>query len=224
MVFEVTKTMKALEKTTTMKFNNELMFSCSENRLYRLTAQVLSYLEVYNNQLVETVVTQTLENQTWFEIGLSNLGISFFRIFDKYHYFVFSSKGKYEVAIPKYDGKIIETFAKISETTVLLLQKTLFKGRTYSHYFLIDITGTILEQKSEESLNSETMKNLQGKILLGSAIFHPTDNGIVIERKKQLVLKSETKKYINSENELFIYKDGLLVVSDHIVNYLRLSK
>lgn len=225
MVFSVENTrLFAVAKTTTTTFDGTLMFGCSDEKLYRLTDQTLLSTEVFQGQLVDTVVTQTLQNQTWFEIGETGLGLSYFRVFEEYYYFVFSKKGRYEIQIPKLNGKLIEVVVEISVNTVLLLQKTLYNGRTYSHFYLIDEMGTILETKTEESINSELLKNLQGKCLIGSSVMHPTDAGVVIERHQQLTLKKETANYVDSSDALFIYKDGILVVSDHDVNFLRLIK
>jgi hypothetical protein len=226
MVFQtvVSDNLKPVAKTTSMKFDGTLMFGCSSDNLYRLTDQTLLCSEIVNNNVVDTVITSTLQNQTWFEVGDSGLGLSYFRIFEQYYYFVFSKKGRYEVNIPKLKGKLIETVVEVSENTILLLQKTLFNGRTYSHYYIIDDTGKILESKTEESLSSELLKNLQGKFLLGTSIVHPSDAGVVIERQQQLTLKKETAKYIDSSDALFIYKDGILVISDHDIKFLRLIK
>jgi len=225
LIFEIRNdSIKAIAKTTTMLFDRSPVFVCSEKKLYRLTDKVLSVCEIYSNSLIENVSIQTLENQTWFDIGLNDLGIGFFRIFEQYHYFVFSSKGRYDIEIPKRDGKIIETFAEFSKDTVLLLQKMLDKGRTYSYYYIIDNSGQILESKMEESVGSELLKNLSGKILVGTTIIHSSDAGIVLEKKQQLNLKKETAYFIDSDTKLSLYKDGILAISENQMTFLRLSK
>jgi H/ACA ribonucleoprotein complex subunit 3 len=224
MVFDVSSRLQPLAKTTTLTFDGMPVFCCSEKKLYRLTDKVLSICEVYNGSLVENVSIQTLENQTWLDVGSNDLGIGYFRIFDQYHYFVFSSKGRFEINLTKQNGKIIETCAEFSKSTVLFLQKTLYKGRTYSHYHIIDDQGQVLESKSEESISSDLLKNLSGKSLVGTTIVHPSDAGIVLEKKQQLALKKETSSYIDSNDKLSIYKDGILAVSEHKVTFLRLIK
>jgi hypothetical protein len=226
MIFEtdISEQLKPIAKTTTMKFDDVLIFGCSETKLYRLTDQALLSSEIINNSIVDTVITQTLHNQTWFKIGSSGLGFGFFRIFDKYYHFVFSPKGRYEVEILKINEKLIETVVEISKDTVLFLQKTLNNGRTYSYQYLINSSGKVVSTKAEESLGSQLLKTLQGKFLLGSSIIHPTDAGIVIERKGALTLKKETAKYVDSGCSLFLYKDGMLVISEHKVEFLRLIK
>lgn len=225
LVFDISsKLLKPLAKTTTQTFDATSIFSCSETKLYRLTDKVLSICEVYNGALVENVSIQTLENQTWLDVGSNDLGIGYFRIFDQYHYFVFSPKGRFEINLTKQNGKIIETCAEFSKSTILFLQKTLYKGRTYSHYHIIDDQGQILESKSEESISSDLLKNLSGKSLVGTTIVHPSDAGIVLEKKQQMSLKKETSAYVDSNDKLSIYKDGILALSEHKATFLRLIK
>lgn len=224
-IFEELHNLQPVLKTTTLKYDGRLIFSCSSTKLYRLTDQMLLSSEVFGRNLADTVITQTLQNQTWFKVGKTGLGFCFFRVFNQYHYFVFSSKGRYELTLPKIDGKIIEVDAEISTSTILFLAKSLHPdGRTYSHYFLIDDMGKINETMSTTSINSETMRNISGKTLAGSSIIHPTDVGIVIEKHKQLSLKKQTEKYVDSNDTTFLYKDGILVVSEHKVSFLRLIK
>ncbi len=226
MIFETSfnDKLKPVTKTTSMKFDGELVFGCSNDKLYRLTDQVLLSSEIINNNLIDTVVTQSMHNQTWFKIGNNGLGFGFFRVFEKYYYFVFSPKGKYEVPILRINEKLIETVVEVSKTEILLLQKTINNGRTYSYQYIISDIGQIFSFKSEESVGSELLKNLAGKILLGSSIVHPTDAGIVIERQDKLTLKKETAKYVDSDCSLFLYKDGILSISEHKVEFLRLIK
>lgn len=224
-IFEVIHNLQPVLKTTTSKYDGSLIFGCSSTKLYRLTDQTLLSSEVFGKNLADTVITQTLQNQTWFKVGKSGLGFCFFRVFNQYHYFVFSPKGRYEFALPKIEGKIIEVDAEISNTTVLFLVKSLHPdGRTYSHYFLIDDMGKVSDTFSTTSINSETMRNISGKTLAGSSIIHPTDVGIVIEKHKQLSLKKQTEKYVDSNDTTFLYKDGILVVSEYKVSFLRLIK
>jgi H/ACA ribonucleoprotein complex subunit 3 len=224
-IFEVTLSLQPVLKTTTLKYDGYLIFSCSSTKLYRLAEQTLLSSEIFGKNIADTVITQTLQNQTWFKVGRTGLGFCFFRVFNQYHYFVFSPKGRYEFSLPKIEGKIIEVDAEISISTVLFLVKSLHPdGRTYSHYFLIDDTGKVIDTMTTTSINSETMRNITGKTLAGSSIIHPTDVGIVIEKHKQLSLKKQTEKYVDSSDTTYLYKDGILVVSEHKVSFLRLIK
>jgi len=225
MIFEISaNSITPVTKTVTFMFDNVPMFGCSENKIYRLSDSSLATGEILHKNLFESILMQTLENQTWFKVGNPDIGCGFFRIFKDYHYFIFSKKGRFELDLPVLDGKIIETEAEFSINTILLLRKTLYKGRTWSHYHIIDDEGKIIDTKSEESLNSELLRTLSGKILVGSSIVHPSDAGIVIEKHKQLTLKKETSNYISSNDRLFLYKDGMLAVSDRKIIFIKLIK
>jgi serine/threonine protein kinase len=215
---------KPIGKTMTLQFDHKNMIGCSGLKLYRLTDQALIATEVVHGNLSDTVVMQTLQNQTWFAVGVSGLGILFYRIFQQYYFVVFSNKGRYETAIPSIQGQLIEYCAEISKNTVLFLFKTLDKGRTYSYYYLIDDEGKILDSKKEESISSPFLKTIEGKILLGTSIVHPSDAGIVIEHKGAFSLKKATEKFVDSGCSLSLYKDGILAVSEHDAKFLRLIK
>jgi hypothetical protein len=208
-------------RTTTLCYDEEPVFGASAAAYYRLTDKMLMQGTVQNGSLVEKGIESVMEDQTWFAVGDNGLGLGFFRIFSKFHHFVFSPKGRYEVALPALPGKLIEWDAKIYGPNVLLLRKTLDQGRTWSHSHLLDETGTVLEEKTEESLNSELLKNLFGKALAGRTTLHPTEAGMVVEKKGALVLKRLTAEYVNGGSRLEVFRDGVCSVSDKDIVFLR---
>jgi len=226
MIFELLSggAVSPVKKVTTMTYDGDPMFGCSATNYYRLTDKALLRGYIRNGDLVEEMIQATMENQTWFSIGQSGLGLGFFRIFSMYHYFVFSPKGRYELDLPKLDGKVIETVVEFSQNSALLLRKTIVKGRTYTHLHLVSDTGEIIDSRTEESINSDVLRNITGKILVGSNIVHPTDAGIVMEKKGALTLKNETCENVTSNSDLSLYKDGIVSVSEKQIRFLKLIK
>ncbi|MBN1410167.1 MAG: hypothetical protein JW969_04930 [Spirochaetales bacterium] len=212
---------KPVAKTHTLLYDDEPVTATSEKFFYRLTDKMLMQGRIQNNEIVEKGIESAMENQTWCAVGDRDLGIGFFRIFSKYHHFVFSERGRYEIDLPPVKGKLIEWDARFTQACVLFLRKTMDQGRTYSHLFLVDDGGNILEQKEEESLNSELLKNIHGKTLSGRTILHPTEAGMIIERNGKLTLRSLTAEYVNAESQLSIFRDGILSVSDKNIIFLR---
>ena len=231
MIFKIEKDVRYINeykknpvtKTTTMIYNDEPVFSCSDTHLYRITDTMIMKCEIIAGKLIEKVLFDALENQTWFKIGSSGLGLGFYRIFNKMEYFVFSDKGRFNLDLKPLPGHLIETEVNISINSALLLRKNLNKGRTYSHLHLIKDDGKILETRVEESLSSELLRNIKGKAFAGSNIIHATDAGIATEKHKVIKLKSQTEKYVTNESQLFLYKNGLLIVGDKRINYITLT-
>ena len=173
--------------------------------------------------MLEQEVMQAVENQTWFKVGQNGFGLGFYKIFEKYQYFVLSDKGRYELELEDLEGQTIDIDVKISTNTLVLFRKNLHNGRTYSHLHIIDNKGTIIEKRSEESLSSDLLKNIYGKAFAGSVIIHPTDAGIAIEKHGTVSLKTSTSNYVSAESKLFLYKQGILVTTDNKVSYLTLN-
>ncbi|MBN2535434.1 MAG: hypothetical protein JXB88_21325 [Spirochaetales bacterium] len=212
-----------LAKTTSLCFDGEPVFAASADSFYRLTTTDLMKGHIRQNDIIESPVLSIMENQTWLKMSDDNVCLGFFRIFGKYHYFVFSEKGRYELGIPSLDGRIIEHEVLFSRHTLCLLRKSLYNGRTYSHVNMVDTTGTLLYERSEPSLSSDVLKTLSGKALSGQHLIHPTDAGIVVEKAGSLSLKTQTQQYVNSQSLLFLYKDGIVTVNDRRILFLKMG-
>ena len=224
MIFDISQNkLVPVTKTITMKFRNDPVFVCSDDALYRLTSNAILKGTIRQNNLLEQEAVQVVENQTWFKVGQNGLGLGFYKIFEKYQFFVFSNKGRYEINLKDLDGQMIDIDIKFSTNTLVLFRKNLHKGRTYSHLQIIDNTGNIVEERSEESINSDLLKIIYGKAFAGSVIIHPTDAGIATEKHGTVSLKTSTSNYVSNESKLFLYKQGILAVSDNKISYLTLN-
>jgi hypothetical protein len=223
-VFDISENkLKPITKTMTVKYQEDPVFCCSKDSLYRLTSNAVLKGQISNGHFIEQEIVPAIENQTWIQVGQNDLGLGFYRIFNKYQFFVFSRKGRFEIEVNDLKGQIIDFDVKLSMNTLLLLRKNLENGRTYSHLHLIDDHGKINETRSEESLGSDLLKNIYGKAFAGSVIIHPTDAGIVIEKHGDISLKVSTENFVSSSSQLFLYKQGILVLNDNKVSYLILK-
>ena len=224
MIFEIQLHKKIpVTKTTTMMYKESSVFSCSQQCLYRLTDKAIMRTKVLYGNLVDEIVCSAMENQTYFQVGQYDLGLGFYRIYNKFQHFVFSEKGRYEIELDHLDGQLIEVDIRNSIVTTLLLRKVLYNGRTYSHIHLIDSLGKVLETRVEESINSELLRNIYGKELAGSNIIHPTDAGIVIEKHGNISLKTSTVDYVTSDSSLLLYEKGILIISENEIRYIILK-
>jgi serine/threonine protein kinase len=210
-------------KTTTLCFDNESVIGASGDYMYRLTTTDLIKGKMSGNTPVESTVLSIMENQTWFAVSQNDTGLGFFRIFEKFHYFIFSSKGRFELGLKPLEGRTIEHEVLFSHSHACLLRKNLHDGRTYSHVHIADLTGVIRYEHSEPSLSSDVYKTITGKALSGGHLIHPTDAGIVIEKQGALSLKSATAEFVNSASQLYLYKDGIVTVNDRQILFLRMG-
>lgn len=212
-----------LVKTTTLCYEGEPIMATSVNSMYRLTSTDLMKSHIENKEIIESPILSVMEDQTWLTISPEDTGLGFFRIFEKYHYFVFSDRGRYELNLKPLEGRTIEHEVLFSKKTICLLRKSIFSGRTYSHLDMVDLTGSILYQRSEPSLSSDVLKNINGKALTGEYLIHPTDAGVVVEKAGSLSLKSQTQEYVSSHTQLYLYKDGIATVNDRQILFLKMG-
>ena len=213
-----------LYKTVTNNFQGQPVFTCSNDKLYRLTNTAVMAGKLHSsNGLLDQEVMPAIDGQTWITAGPNDLCFGYHKIFHKYQFFTLSKKGRYEIEMNDLPGQIIDMDVKISINSILLLRRNLDNGRTYSHLHIISDEGKILETRSEESLSSELLQNIYGKAFAGSNIIHPTDAGIATEKHGAISLKSSTANYVSNDNKLMLYKKGLLVISTNKISYLTLN-
>jgi len=223
-VFDISKNMPLLiMRCTTLSYKNDPVFSCSQDYLYRLTTNAIMRGKFVGDQFIEEDITTAMENQTWLSTGQNDFGLGMFQVFSQSQFFVFSKTGRYEVEMDQIKGQVIDMSVCVSVSNLILLRKTIVNGRTFSHWHIINSEGKVLESKTEESLNSELLKNIHGKQLAGSSIVHATDAGIVIEKHGQLALKQSTAEFVDSDQSLWFYRQGLLAVSANKISYLVLQ-
>jgi hypothetical protein len=217
---------KPITKTSTTLFSGKTVFACSKEKLYRLTNTMImaGYVVESSQQFLDQNVTAAMQDQTSVYVGQNDFGLGFYRIFNDYKYFTFSSKGRFEIesGIDNLPGQLIDMDVRVSVNTLLLLRKNLHQGRTYSHWHIINDQGQILENKSEESISSDLLRTIHGKELVGSSIVHATDAGIVIEKHGVASLKVSTAEFVDSESKLLMYRQGIVSISDKSVVYLKL--
>jgi len=211
-------------KTITNSFHGNPVFSCSNTKLYRLTSTSVMSGEIHSSKrLLEKEAMAAINGQTWITAGTNDLCLGYYKIFHKYQFFTLSNKGRYEINMPDLPGQIIDLDVKVSVNSILLLRRNLDNGRTFSHLHVISDIGSVLEQRSEESLSSELLQNIYGKAFAGSNIIHPTDAGIAIEKHGDISLKPSTADHVTNDNKLTLYKQGLLVISTNKITYLTLN-
>jgi len=224
LIFDVSnKSIKHVGSTSTMLYRNEPVITCDNDGFYRLTNNTIMRGSIVGgNNFIETDIMSSIENQTWIQAG-KYLNFGFYRIFEKYQFFIFTPTVRYEIKLPDLPGQVIDMDVITSVNSVLLLRKNIHNGRTYSHWHIIDDKGKILETKSEESISSELLSNIYGKTFAGSNLIHPTDSGIAIEKHGNVSVKASTASYVNDSSQLMLYTQGILSILTNKIIYLELS-
>ena len=137
--------------------------------------------------------------------------------------------------MPELDDNesILDVSIEFAATSLLFMMKTEIKGTTFTRVFVVDFFGKVISNYRLQSLPSDTHRNIHGKAFAKPSdtcgmVLHPTDDGIVqgtLEATKvtQEVLLSESEQFISDEDNISLYRKGILVASDKLLSYLILS-
>lgn len=222
-------------------FYGRAMFKCTKDHLIRLQNGVI-YKGWFDNTIkryVEKQIGNCMTNQTWINAspdGSNVVGMQ--RYFNENRFFVMTFDkitNRHDIKMPKLDDNesILDISVKFSSGYALILLKTEIQGKTYTRVSVVDMNGNIKSSYRVEALSSDTHRHIHGKMFakpsgMNGIILHATDDGIVQEvignnRIEQQTLLSETEQFIAESDSLFAFKNGILVVSDNMVNYLEMS-
>src|SRR5690606_6922073 len=115
------------------------------------------------------------------------------RIFNRHHFFLLDGKGyTHDITAPQpAPEESIQDIVALSaaETSLFLLHVTR-RGRLYDRTILVDHKGTVLHVGEQPA--GTTPHTFTGKALLGRALLHPTDDGIMQETAGQQQLMKDT--------------------------------
>lgn len=217
--------------------SNDRVFTCTDKNLVRVYNGFLMRGNFRDDLkiLQETNINAVIENQTIiFGASDTNTIIGLQRIFNVFSYFIYSfDNNEYfttQISLDKNES-VIDLDAYFHGSSILFLMKTEITGRTYTRIYIINSGKEVFYNKTP-SISSDTWSHIHGKTFVNTGtkyiVFHPTDSGIVQEvinppnQTNQIVL-SETEPFVSSSDSIFLYRKGIVVVSDKTINYLTLE-
>lgn len=195
-----------------------------------------NYLWLSNGQLYKDsqfgseYIGDVLENQTLFWAG-EEMGFGLYRAGEINVSFVFNPEHRGmndSVKLPPIKGQLIDATCFFSHKYCWFLVSTQYKGQTINRCFLIESNGKVIGEAEAEAGDGTWLGQLRGKCAAQKFLLSATDDGIVrVEEDFGKLIEAkvftETEKFVDSSNQLFIAKDGLYVVSRKEIKLLRIG-
>lgn len=212
----------------------QAVFSCSRTELYRIAAGSIMRGEVaFGHDLLERRVASAMTNQTWFTVSPnrqsgSEVLVGFNRVFKNYFWFMVVGNKNSDLTLPELeDGEsLLDVSLRFSGSSVLVLRKTRKRGTDFARIEVVDISsGTIsISNRLKISENPE-FAGIHGKAFAQGVVLHATDSGVVQESlaTRQKATLAATEPYVDENDSLYPYTNGILVVKEDRVLLLTLT-
>lgn len=223
---------KGVLRTTTELFaGRRAVFGTSRDYLYRIAGGVLMKGEIRNGELIERIVTQVIPEQTWFAVWPNSEPdketlFGFSRSFQKYKWFLISSKNQFEIEISdlEKDEELTDLSVRFSSDSLLLLRKARQAGQDFARLEVIGSSGEITSHRLKLT-DSELYNNIHSQAYKAGIILHPTDRGVVREKisDRTQTTFTATEQFVEEGDILYPYENGILVVKEDRVIQLVLS-
>jgi hypothetical protein len=207
-----------VDRVPSFQANDQELYWISGGRLYK------------QGPIADEIVGDVLENQTRFWMG-SKFGLGFYRAGEVNVSFVFHLQVRGlndSVKLPRILGQITNADCVFSGNYAWLLLSTAYRGKNKNSCYLIDQTGKLLAETSDDTGQVEWLQYVFGKCAVGNFLLSATDSGIVrieADQGKLVVTKEfpDTEPFVDSHTKLYAGKKGLYAVGKNEVSMLKIS-
>lgn len=196
----------------------------------------------FHLELREMEIASALENQTWIRAGGVGPVVLLHRMFNTIRWEIYRAErreqeghydyigGQVQLKVPAIpvDSRLVDVSVKFSvhNENVLVLRKVIHADGTEHIYkaFLERKRGSLLHERISPSTN--LINGIHGRDYVGSMIFHPTDEGLVIEDFKETNVRSflATADFIDADSTIYVHDAGVVSCDGNRVGYLEIVK
>lgn len=234
-----TNSMQLVAQRVASMFSGKRVFVCSKDHLIRVSGEKLFRGHVdFRHGFIEQHVASVIDGQTWLTASpLDSTVFGFQRVFNALQFFIYRFEKKQEVYTAQLDPlqddeSLLSVVVRFAANCLLCLIKTEVQGRTYARVSVVNFDGTVPANYRIEAMPSDTHRSIHGKAFVRPSgtlgiIMHPTEDGIVQEiigpsGIQSQTLLSETEQFVGEDDKLVLFSQGMLVLGEKSVNYLRL--
>lgn len=207
--------------TTTLPFDGAPMFAISGDRIVRLCGDLALSGQPFRQNLVERTMANALPGQTFLSPGPHPEGVllGFTRVFRQIRFFRISS-GKHLDLVPTSleADEIFERATLFDDAgRTLLLRHTRLHGVERARLDLLDERGAVMLANGFRRDADPTRTTLEGRLVRGGVVLHPTDDGIVREELRHGLLGDcttlpGTDAYVSARSLLLAHPRGVVVL------------
>jgi len=221
---------KEMRKLVVTSFSGRPMVATSADYIYRVHGYQLlcgKDADLQQGRFLEAQVASAIEGQTWFRVSAVGTIVGFYRSFNNIKWFVTSKKnGQHNLQVQEIPAtaRFADASVKFDDQrgTLLVMRKAIYADGTEHVY--IDVLR-IGDGTQVRAYVDDDMREIHGRALMGPSVFHPTDDGLVLEKDSK-TMKSfpSTRAFVGAGDLLFPYADGVLVVGGKKIGHLRVVK
>ena len=172
-----------------------------------------------------------MNKQTWFDVepeAKRELIFGFDRVINDYKWFLIRNGFQFAVDISPLDKgeSMIDKTIRFSQSSVLVLRKTVKRGKEYCRLDLIDNqTSQVKITKKFEIIDKPHFGNIHTCTYARGVILIPTDDGLIAENIESESQKKfpNTANYVDADSQLWPYENGIVVVSSEKVLHLTMG-
>lgn len=199
------------------------LVDANDQGIFFIDNGVLKKSGVFGLQFAERV-GDVLSQQTLFWVG-SRFGFGFYRAGNLSRFFLFycDREGVNDsVRLPPIQGKLIDATCQFGAETVWFFTCSRESGRTVNRCRVIDAKGGVIASAEATNGDGSWLGNIRGKMVVGSMLLGPTDDGIVrVEPKGQMLLVTsefpDSARFVDAGSQLFPGDKGVAVVGPQAI-------
>jgi serine/threonine protein kinase len=209
----------------------------------RFAANKSSRYWIANGQLVKDgklgtdsseYIGDVLSGHTQFWVG-SHFGFGFYRAGELNVSFVFDPNHvgiNDRVKLPAWQGELIDATCSFSQEYCWFFTVTQEQGKIIHRVSVIRSTGEVITtlalEKNMLSGSANWLDSIHGKYAVSKFLLAATDEGIVrIEVQNGQITQAktfpETEPYVDANSQLFVAPDGVYVVSQRKIEFLKIT-
>ena len=198
------------------RFEGEAVFAATPQALYRIANGYVLRGRLRHGSLLEEIVTTAhrWRTQLWASPQVDVVA-GYHRLFNEHHFFVVDQAGNQRPIAKSDRGAFPATSLSAiavawgAQSLAFLWQGT-GSGDLESHVFISDYRGRALHQATSSATISP-FDRLDGKVVNGMTVLHPTDGGILRVRPESQTLLDDLAKTVTSASTLHWHPRGLLI-------------
>lgn len=207
--------------TTTLPFEGTPMFAIAGDRVIRLCGDLALEGRPRRADLVERPVSSALTGQTFLSPGPHPEGVvlGFTRVFRQIRFFRVTAGNHQDLSPTSLEPDEVFERATLHDDggRTLLLRHTRLRGVELARLDLLDHGGEVMVANRLRRDADPTRTSLDGRLVRGGVVLHPTDEGIVREelrhgRLGDCTTLPGTDAYVSARSLLLAHPRGVVVL------------
>ena len=207
---------RPLETIASERFESEAVFAATPEALYRIANGCVLRGRLRHGKLLEEIVTTAhrWRTQLWAS-PRADVVAGYHHLLTDHHFFVIDDRGnRHSISTAGAGFTPARTLSSVGTAwgaqRLAFLWHDISSGDLASHVLIADHSGRTLHQATSAASVSP-YDRLDGKLVNGATILHPTDGGVLKVRPNSHALLDDLAETVTSASTLHWHPRGLLI-------------